>query len=314
MSSIKSTRKPKFTKKDFKESIKENNAKFKDLRKIKNYIIYDKMPDFCKPNENIDEGEKRIKELYKQINEQYKLDMVDEVNKDKNVATGFSAPTYVDYSLCELMNRYIDDDKLKIKKKETNDAVYGILNRVLAGQFIAWYVRRKGLTSRDRKVSKTYFRLNSHLMKIFGKHIKYLKKQIKEKKKNRAGITSSRCAAITEIDGKYWINYSALQILITPLFQSKYTIPYREKYNNQLNAIKEIFAKPKKEPKKKKEKEPEPEPEEPQLSSDDSEYEDTKKKSRPVEKDKSVKVPLTKKNIKKVLEESSSDDSDDSDE
>lgn len=285
MSSNISRRKSKFSEKEFKAIFKDLNDDFKKLRKIKSYMIANKRPDFCKPINDVDEGAKNIKELFKKIKDQYKIDMKEESKREKNTATGFSAPSYVDFGLCDLMNKYIDDPNLKIVKKTTADKELGVLNRVLAGQFISWYVRKNSLTSPIPKASKTLFKLDEKLMKIFKPHIHYLKDQIKEKVKARGGVSSSKCAKIEKIDGDYWINYSALQIIITPLFQSKYVIPYREKYTDQINTLKQLFAKPKKEPKRKKKTDEQVDNDEEPKKKQDDNVKDEKPKKRKEESD-----------------------------
>lgn len=317
MSSNKSKRKPKFSEKDFKVYLKDLNDDFKKLKKIKSYLIANKRPSFCEPIDDIDEGAKNIKELFKNIKGQFKIDMKEDGKRKKNVATGFSAPSYVDFALCELLNKYIDDPNLKIIKKITPDKELGVLNRILAGQFISWYVRKNKLTSSTPKAPKTLFRLDDKLMKVFKPHIQYLKDQIKEKVKERGGISSSKCAKIEKTDGEYWINYSALQIIITPLFQSKYVIPYREKYTEQIATLKELFAKPKKEPKVKKSDVKDEDDEPPKKQSKErvntEEKDDDTKKKQHKSEDKPSKVEK-KKDIQekpnKIKEESDSDESD----
>lgn len=255
MSSHSTRDKAEFTPSDFKNSVSEILDEFRKLRKIKSFIIPEKRPSFC-PEIN-DKSEKLILETLKEVKTQFKKDYelletkkeeaktkkrgTKDVNKHRK--TGFSSPTYVEKSICELINDNVDDPKLRIQIKKTEEGELGVANRDLVNSFISWYVRKNKLNMKQPKV---LFKLDKNLMKVFKPHIEHLSDQIKKKKDER-GYTSEKCAKLELIDGEYWINYAALQIIITPLFKSSYHIPYVEPFYAQIDALRAIFAKEKKE-------------------------------------------------------------------
>lgn len=255
MSSHIKKNKNEFTKTDFKKSVNELLEDFRENKKIKSFIIPGKRPSFC-PEVN-DKSEKTILETIKSLGPQFDEDykIVEEYReqkrnkKRKNIEpedkkhrkTGFSSPTYVERSLCDLINENVDDAKLRIQIKKTSEGELGVANRDLVNSFISWYVRKNKLNMEHPRI---LFKLDKSLMKIFESRIPYLKEKIDEKNGER-GYVSDKCAKLEVINGEHWINYASLQIIITPLFHSKYHIPNSENYYVQIDALRELFKKDK---------------------------------------------------------------------
>lgn len=192
--------------------------------------------------DQIIESIKALKDPYKELNTREK-------RKPSPNNHGLKTPTYMSGDMCRFVNEHaglpkellIDIDS-KIDK--------GVFGRISLTKFWVHYIKKNNLKDLD---DKALIIPDSAMNKLFTSKLadgttfyQNLEKRINELKaeQKQKGSNSNAARFNKDSTGRITgLNFAALQIVVSPVFELGYTIPNQEKYLDKLNKI-NVFLTP----------------------------------------------------------------------